>query len=61
MPAMASVATMNVVEVAGSFSRSPPIFRMSCSPLMAWMTLPEPRKRHALKKACVIRWRMLAA
>ena len=61
MPAIASVATMNVVDVAGRCFRSPPIFRMSWMPPIAWMTLPEPRKRHALKNACVIRWKMPAA
>src|SRR5258708_40100163 len=30
---------------------------MSCSPLMAWITEPEQRKRQALKKACVTRWK----
>ena len=60
-PAMASVATRNVRDVAGRCDQRPPIFRMSCSPPMAWMTLPAPRKRHALKNACVIRWKMPAA
>src|SRR5437870_4746194 len=30
--------------------------RMSCSPATAWITDPLPRKRSALKNACVIRW-----
>jgi hypothetical protein len=34
--------------------------RRSCSPLSAWITLPEPKKSSALKKACVIRWKMAA-
>jgi hypothetical protein len=29
---------------------------MSCSSDMAWITLPEPRKRSDLKKAWVKRW-----
>ena len=41
----------------GIFDFRPPILRMSCSPLMAWITEPEPRKRQALKKACVTRWK----
>ena len=54
-PAMAIVAMRNVQAVMGIFFHKPPILRMSCSPLMAWMTEPEPRKRQALKNACVIR------
>jgi hypothetical protein len=27
---------------------------------MAWITEPEPRKRRALKKACVITWKTAA-
>ena len=62
MPAIASVAIEErLVGDRHATCRSPPIFRMSCSPPMAWMTLPEPRKRQALKKACVIRWKMPAA
>src|ERR1051325_4089491 len=56
-PAMAIVAMKNVQNVMGIFPRRPPIFRMSCSPLMAWITEPEPRKRQALKKACVTTWK----
>src|SRR4029453_7437031 len=60
-PAMAR-QPMNIVRwVTGMCLRSPPIFRMSCSPDMAWMTEPEPRNRSALKKACVIRWKTPAA
>ena len=61
VPAIAMVAMRNVQKVVGILSFKPPIFRMSCSPLMPWMTLPEPRKRHALKNACVTRWKMPAA
>ncbi len=53
MPAIASVPTRKVQKVQGIFFRRPPILRMSCSPDIAWMTEPEPRKRSALKKACV--------
>ena len=61
MPAIANVATRNVMKVIGILCRSPPILRMSCSPPIAWMTEPEPRKRQALKNACVIRWKTPAA
>ncbi len=53
MPAIAAVATAKVANVTGIRRASPPILRMSCSPLIAWITLPAPRKRHALKNACV--------
>jgi hypothetical protein len=53
MPAIAAVATAKVANVTGILRASPPILRMSCSPLIAWITLPAPRKRHALKNACV--------
>jgi hypothetical protein len=33
---------------------------MSCSPDIPWMTLPEPRKRRALKNAWVPRWKIPA-
>ena len=33
MPAMAAVATAKVTNVTGILRASPPIFRMSCSPL----------------------------
>ncbi len=63
---MASVDTPNVTKVMGRYFRSPPMLRMSCASAglcvdaggcMAWMTEPAPRKRQALKKACVIRWK----
>ncbi len=38
----------------------PPILRMSCSPEQAWITEPAPRKRQALKKACVKTWNIPA-
>ena len=47
-------------KVIGIFLRRPPMLRMSCSPSSAWITLPAPRKSSALKKACVITWKMPA-
>ncbi len=44
--------------MTGSLRRRPPITRMSCSLLMAWITEPEPRKSRALKKAWVMTWKM---
>ena len=61
MPASARVATRKVQKVTGSFDFRPPILRMSCSPLMAWITAPDPRKRQALKKAWVKTWNIPAA
>jgi hypothetical protein len=52
-----SAYTQNVV---GMNFRSPPIRVMSCSPELAWMTEPDPRKRQALKKAWVRTWKMAA-
>src|SRR5581483_1906193 len=60
-PAIARTEIVNVQKVHGMYFLSPPILRMSCSPPIAWMTLPEPKKRHALKKACVMRWKTPAA
>ena len=34
----------------------PPILRMSCSSLIAWITDPAQRNSSALKKAWVMRW-----
>lgn len=39
--------------VVGSSFWSPPIFRMSCSPLRLWIMEPEQRNSMALKNACV--------
>lgn len=39
--------------VVGSIFWSPPIFRMSCSPLRLWMIDPEHRNSIALKNAWV--------
>ena len=55
-PAIAAVATAKVANVTGMRFASPPMLRMSCSPPSAWITLPAPRNRQALKKACVYRW-----
>lgn len=43
--------------VVGSIFCSPPILRMSCSPLRLWIIAPEQRNSMALKKACVEMWR----
>ena len=56
MPASARVATRNVAWVIGIFLRRPPISRMSKVWWQAWLTEPAPRKRQALKNACVNRW-----
>jgi hypothetical protein len=53
IPAMARVPTRKVQKVHGIFFRRPPILCMSCSPDIAWITEPEPRKSSALKKAWV--------
>ena len=39
--------------VVGNMFCSPPIFRMSCSPLRLWMIEPAHRNNMALKNACV--------
>ena len=57
-PAMAAVAMAKVQKVTGIFLRRPPILRTSCSPPSAWITLPAPRNRQALKKACVTTWKI---
>ena len=76
MPAIARHEIMNVIRVIGMCLRMPPIFRMSplvasasrpwprrcampCS--MPCMTEPAPRNRHALKNACVPRWKIAAS
>lgn len=43
--------------VVGNIFWSPPIFRMSCSPLRLWMITPEHRNSIALKNAWVEMWR----
>jgi hypothetical protein len=61
MPASPTAPTRKVTVVTSILGAIPPILRMSCSPLRPWMTLPAPRKRSALKKAWVTRWKMPAA
>ena len=56
MPAIASVPIIIVTKVTGRYFFRLPMRRMSCSPAIAWMTEPLPRKSSALKNACVIRW-----
>ena len=51
---------MKVTAVTGINFRSAPMRRMSCSWCMPWMTDPDPRNKSALKKACVIMWKMAA-
>ena len=60
MPAIASQPTMNVPAVIGMYLRRPPMRRMSCSSCMPWITEPAPRNSSALKKACVIMWKIAA-
>src|SRR5437764_10556402 len=60
IPAIASVAIVITQNVQGMYLRKPPIFRMSCSPDMPWITDPAARNSSALKKACVIRWKIPA-
>ena len=59
IPVRASVATRKVQNVTGIARASPPISFMLLV-ATAWITLPAPRKRSALKNACVIRWNMPA-
>ena len=42
----------------GMYFRRPPILRMSCSWCIAMITEPAARNSSALKKACVIRWKI---
>ena len=60
IPDSASVPTHIRMKVCGAFSRTPPIWRMSCSWCRQWITEPEPRNSSALKKAWVIRWNIAA-
>ena len=60
-PAMAATATVNVQNVTRHpASAGPPILKMSCSWWHPRITEPAPRKRSALKKACVVRWNIAA-
>src|ERR1019366_9495721 len=56
IPAIASVPISIVPKVVLIFPCRLPMFCMSCSPLMAWITGPEPRNSSALKNACVNTW-----
>ena len=62
MPASATEPMMNVQNVCGMYFFRPPMsFFMSkewCEP--EWLTEPAPRKRFALKNACVKRWNTAA-
>ncbi len=58
MPEIASVAARNVQNVMGIFDFRPPMWRTSSSSDIACMTEPAPRKRQALKQACVMTWNM---
>ena len=60
IPTSASEPIRKTFRVWGSAFPSPPILRMSCSPVSAWMMIPAARKSSALKKACVIRWNIAA-
>ena len=51
IPEMASQPMRKVAVVTGMYLRRPPIFFMSCSSCMPWMTEPAARKSSALKKA----------
>ena len=57
-PASANVPIHMQIAVRGSHFCMPPMLRMSCSSASAWMTTPAPMNSSALKKACVIRWKM---
>src|ERR1700674_4344611 len=61
MPAIANVAGNMVQCVMGMRLCRSPMLRMSCSPLMAWITEPDPRKSSALKNAWVKTWKTPAA
>jgi hypothetical protein len=59
-PERARDPTMKVTAVHRILPKSFPWRVMSTSPPTACITLPEPRKRRALKKAWVKRWKMAA-
>ena len=60
-PMRARVPTSEHSQVIGMRRQSPPMRRMSCSWWRAMMTEPAARKRSALKKAWVPRWKTAAA
>jgi hypothetical protein len=57
-PARASVAITKHHLVIGKYFLRPPISRMSNVWWQAWLIEPAHRKRQALKKAWVKRWKM---
>ena len=59
-PAIASQPTMKQAEVIGITLRSAPMWRMSWSSCMPWMTEPALRNSSPLKKAWVIMWKTAA-
>ena len=50
MPAMATLPIHMVRKVTGILSLRPPIRRMSCSPLMAWITEPDAEEEQGLEE-----------
>ena len=58
MPIEASAPSQQVVAVIGIHFASPPILRMSCSWCMPMITEPAAKNSSALKKACVMRWKI---
>ena len=61
VPINASEPINEVIQVMGMYLRKPPIWRISCTWCMAMITEPAPRNSSALKKAWVMRWKILAA
>ncbi len=59
-PASASAPTIRVKQVNGIALRKPDIRSMFWFPAIAAMIDPAAMKRRALKKACVIRWKIPA-
>src|SRR3546814_19092840 len=56
IPAMAIVATSMVTYVMGRCFFKPPMLRISCSSLMAWITDPAPKNNNDLKHEWVMTW-----
>jgi hypothetical protein len=59
-PISAREPIKKVQYVMGMYLRRPPILRMSCSWCIPMITEPAARNSSALKKACVIKWKMPA-
>ena len=57
---MARVPIPIIEAVIGIFFLSPPIFLISCSWCIEWITAPAPRNKSALKNAWVTRWKIAA-